>query len=434
LEINPEDPNQYRFDGEWLELEVRQAPIRVRIYGGLKITVKREVLWSVYGPVVRQEHGTYALRYAGYGLVNIWEGLYRLNKAADFAEWRAAMAAGGLPNFNAGYADAEGNIYYLYNAMLPLRAEGYDWRQYLPGNTSETLWEGYLPFERLPQVFNPPAGFIQNANSTPFRTTLDPWNPDPGEYSPTFDIDAHMTNRAMRALELLSADPEITFEEFYDYKYDWAYAENSEMSRFVRLIRQADLAGEAPGVIEAQHILADWDLRMSPFSSGATLAAFTAYFLSEDGYRMGILGSPSDEPPGEQAVLNAFTRAVEYLVGTHGGVDVPWGQVNRLVRGPVDVGLGGGVDVLHAINGRLGEDGRFVGRSGDSYVMLVWWDAEGQVRSYSIHQYGSATLDAASPHYADQALLFARRKLKPVWIEAADIRRNLEREYRPGEE
>ena len=122
LEINPEDPNQYRFDGEWLELEVRQALIRVNIYGGMGVTVKREVLWSVYGPVVRQDHGVYALRYAGYGLVNIWEGLYRMNKAANFAEWRAAAKAGGLPNFNVGYADGQGNIYYLYNAMLPLRA------------------------------------------------------------------------------------------------------------------------------------------------------------------------------------------------------------------------------------------------------------------------------------------------------------------------
>jgi len=67
-------------------------------------------------------------------------------------------------------------------------------------------------------------------------------------------------------------------------------------------------------------------------------------------------------------------------------------------------------------------------------VMLVWWDAEGQVRSYSIHQYGSATLDETSPHYADQAPLFARHETKPVWLDEAEIRANLERAYCPGEE
>ena len=66
--------------------------------------------------------------------------------------------------------------------------------------------------------------------------------------------------------------------------------------------------------------------------------------------------------------------------------------------------------------------------------MLVTWDREGQVHSRSIHQYGSATLDEDSPHYADQSPLFARRELKPVWLDEGDIRAHLEREYRPGEE
>jgi penicillin amidase/acyl-homoserine-lactone acylase len=55
------------------------------------------------------------------------------------------------------------------------------------------------------------------------------------------------------------------------------------------------------------------------------------------------------------------------------------------------------------------------------------------VHSRSIHQYGSATLDESSAHYADQAPLYANRQLKPVWLDEAEIRAHLEREYRPGE-
>jgi penicillin amidase/acyl-homoserine-lactone acylase len=62
----------------------------------------------------------------------------------------------------------------------------------------------------------------------------------------------------------------------------------------------------------------------------------------------------------------------------------------------------------------------------------VEWDREGRVHSRSLHQYGSATLDQRSPHYADQAPLFAARRLKPVWMDEAEIRAHLEREYRPG--
>jgi len=55
-------------------------------------------------------------------------------------------------------------------------------------------------------------------------------------------------------------------------------------------------------------------------------------------------------------------------------------------------------------------------------------------RSRSIHQYGSATLDERSPHYADQVPLFVQHELKPVWFDEADIRANLEVAYRPGED
>ena len=65
--------------------------------------------------------------------------------------------------------------------------------------------------------------------------------------------------------------------------------------------------------------------------------------------------------------------------------------------------------------------------------MIVSWDNEGHVHSQSIHQFGSATLDKTSPHYADQAPLFAAQQLKPVWLDEADIRANLERSYRPNQ-
>ncbi|HSR29550.1 MAG TPA: penicillin acylase family protein, partial [Anaerolineae bacterium] len=220
LDINPENPGQYRFDGQWLDLEVRTAPITVKLLGRLRWTVKEEALWSVYGPVVRQPHGTYALRYAGYGKIDLYEQLYRMNRAHTFEEWQSAVRLRGLPMFNIGYADRLGNIYYLYNGLLPIRAEGYDWSQYLPGDTSETLWTEYLPFNALPQVLNPASGFVQNCNSAPFQTTIGPENPVPQEYSPTLGIETGMTNRALRALELFGADESITEDEFYTYKYD----------------------------------------------------------------------------------------------------------------------------------------------------------------------------------------------------------------------
>ena len=65
---------------------------------------------------------------------------------------------------------------------------------------------------------------------------------------------------------------------------------------------------------------------------------------------------------------------------------------------------------------------------------MVNWDKDGRVSSRSIHQFGSATLNEHSPHYADQSPLFVRKELKPVWREESEIRLHLERDYRPGKE
>jgi acyl-homoserine-lactone acylase len=432
LEINPDNPDQYLFDGEWLDLEVRQAHVKVKLLGNLSLTVKQEVLWSVYGPVLRQDHGTYAIRYAGMGLVDIWEQIYGLNKATNFEEWQAAMRQGGFASFNVGYADREGNIYYLYNADMPIRAEGYDWSLYLPGYSSETLWTEYLPFEDLPQVLNPTAGFIQSANSSPFQTTLDPDNPNPDDFSPTLGIETRMSNRALRALELFGSDESITFEEFIQYKYDMKYAGSSDVPRMIQMILDSPTPDD-PDLRNGIEILRDWDYEADPESVGATIAILTLYDLastSESFSGSKLVGSEFSS----QEALQSYQRTVESMLEHFGRVDVPWGEVNRLIRGDVDLGLGGGPDLLHAIGSGLQEDGRLKGFVGDSYVLLVRWDADGQVHSFSIHQFGSATLDENSPHYADQSPLFAKRQLKPVWFDEADIRANLEREYRPGEE
>ena len=433
LEMNPDNPDQYLFDGEWHDLEVGEAPITVTLFGRFRWTVKREVLWSVYGPTVRQDHGVYALRYAGMGEIGHVEQFVRMNKATNLAEWQAAMREGPLPMFNTGYADAEGNIFYVYNGRIPIRAEGYNWQQYLPGNTSETLWTEYLPFDELPQVSNPPSGFVQNANSSPYRTTLGEGNPDEANFSPTLGINDTMSNRSLRALELYGSDESITAAEFMAYKYDMTFSAEADVSRMVQMI----LAEPPPSDLDeraAYDLLASWDGQTNPENSGATVALLTFFYLLEaDGTDISVSNMTGGAFTAV-SVQTSFSQAVDHLSEHFGSVEVPWQEVNRLVRGDADLGLGGAPDVLHAVYGEMGEDGRFHGVAGDSYILLVTWQPDGTVSSQSIHQYGSATLDEDSPHYADQAPIFVARELTPVWFTEEAILANLEQAYRPGEE
>jgi penicillin amidase/acyl-homoserine-lactone acylase len=350
------------------------------------------------------------------------EQWYRMNKARTFDEWRAAMRLGALPMFNSGYADRDGNVAYFYGARLPRRDPRYDWSDYLPGDTTETLWGDYLPWDDLPQVVNPPSGVVWNANSSPFEVTPGEGNPDPARYPESHGIERHLTNRALRLQELLGSDNAISREAFDRYKMDVAYSRRSGLAKRVATLLDGPQPG-SPRLREALLALGRWDLRANPENPLAALALFTL--------RPRFDNRP---PPTDRSdLLGALEASAERLRESFGRLDVPWSEVLRLRRGTLDLGLAGAPDTLRAIYSQPAEDGRLEGISGDCYILHVEWSPTGEVRSRSIHQFGSATLESTSRHYADQAPLFARGEWKPVRLDEAELRPHLTREYRPGQ-
>src|ERR1700733_10122110 len=146
LTINPANDNQYLLDGKWRDFEKSDAAIRVKLFGPLVWSFHRDVLYSAHGPVLKTDHGVFAVRYAGMNEVRQVLQYYRLNKARNLAEWKAAMAIQALPSINYVYADEKGNIGYVYNGQFPIRKEGFDWKHTLPGDRSDLIWHAYLPF------------------------------------------------------------------------------------------------------------------------------------------------------------------------------------------------------------------------------------------------------------------------------------------------
>ena len=422
LEIHPNDPYLYKYDGKWKQLKVKKVPIKVKLFGPFSWTFKREALWSVHGPVLRGKHATYAIRYANYEDIRVVEQWYRMNKATNFDEWNSAMSMTAIPMFNAGYADKTGNIFYIYNAKLPLRAEGYDWEGVLPGNSSDVVWTEYLPYADLPQVLNPTSGFIQNCNNTPFITTTGEDNPDKKNYPDSFGIESRMSNRALRAMELFGEDPSISREEFEQYKFDLRYSDDSYMSQFVDRLISLSYSFEDEKLIQGVNVLKSWDKNTDYENKNASLPIISF------GWFMEI----SPENISDENLLESFTFAVKYLYNHYGRLDVIWGEINRLIRGSINLGLGGGPDIPHAVYGIPTEEGYLKGYAGDAFLMLVEWEKNGEVSSKSIHQYGSNTQHESSTHYADQAKLFVDRKLKPVWLTLQNIIENVEKVYSPG--
>ena len=104
-----------------------------------------------------------------------------------------------IPSQNYTFADENGRIAYVYNAVFPKRDPAFDWQKYLPGDTSRTLWSEYLPFEAVPQVVDPPSGFVFNANNTPFTATAAADDLKREAFSPTLGIETRVTNRGLAA-------------------------------------------------------------------------------------------------------------------------------------------------------------------------------------------------------------------------------------------
>ena len=423
LEIHPEDKNRYYIHGSWEELEVREARITVKLWGPFKWTIKRETLWSVQGPVIRNPHGTYAVRFSGYGEIRQVEQWFRMNKSRNLEDFGEAMSMLALPMFNTIYADKNGNLYYVYNALLPIRGSGnYDWKGIVPGNTAYTMWREYFPFDELPQVVNPESGFLQNCNSTPFLATNGNDNPDKSFYPQNLGIELFQTNRALRVHETFGSDKSITREEFYQYKFDTKYSRQSVMAvNLKKFLTEA--SSKDPDINKALELLRNWDLDTDSSSTATHLAirAIRPQF------------NPAKYEYDAEKIMDRLKKAVSWLNENFGRLDVKWGDIQRLQRGKTDLSLSGGPDILRAVYSKEKDD-KYVGIAGDCFYEIVEWDSDGNVSAKSIHQFGTATQDTSSIHYDDQAQLFARHQMKPVWMKLEDIKLNLERSYRPGEE
>ena len=421
LQIHSKDKNKYMMGGRWKDFEVKYAKIKVKLFGPISWTFKKEMLWSVHGPAIRTEEGVYAFRFVGYGEVRHIEQWYKMNKAKNIDQFIEAMEMQAIPMFNTMYADKTGNIYYVYNALLPVRTSGsYNWDGIIPGNTPHALWSKYFSFDELPQIFNPESGFLQNCNSTPFLASIGNDNVDFSFYPTNLGIETHQSNRALRAHETFGEDDSITREEFIKYKFDSKYSKNSVLVKNLnKFLSQAK--SDDPKIKEAIDILNKWDLSTDSSSVGMHLA-YNAI-------------RPKENPESYQysylKIMERLKKTVSEYTRFYGKIDIPWGNILRMKRGGVDLALSGGPDVLRAIHSRE-KKGKRNPTAGDCFFEIVEWSPDGKVFAKSLHQYGSATHNKNSPHYNDQAVIFAKQEMKPVLMNLEDIKKNLKKSYKPG--
>lgn len=405
LTINPNNDDQYLLDGQWRDFEIENSAIDVTFWGPIRWTFNEAIYRSEHGPVFKTEKGAFALRWAGMGEMRTLQQMLAMNKARTKADFESALSMLASPSINYVYADKDGNIAHYYNAMMPKRPDGdkaadINWLGVIPGDQSALIWQRYYPFEALPRTVNPPSGFVYNANNTPYRSSIGEGQPKAKDYGAAMGIQTNMTNRALRIEELFAADKAISHEDLHSFKYDNRYANTSIVAKVMN--RLLAMTFDPDSQLHAgQKLLRNWNLETDAENTEAALGVLTT--------KPFVMAKMRDEP--EPDLSEVFQTTLNLLNKHFGRIDPQWGEVNRLVRGDKSWPLSGAPDVLRAIYGEFDEElGYQKATAGDSYIMFVEWDLDGKVFSQSIHNFGSATLDATSPHYDDQAPIFAAEK------------------------
>ncbi len=418
------NPTQYRMDGAWKSFERKQIRYNV-LRDGVLVPVERTGLSSVHGPAYITDKGVFAMSYVGKGDFKHLDQYLAINMAKTVDDWRAAQIKyNAIPSVNYIVGDSKGGIAYFWNAHMPKRVPGWDRSKVLPGDISETLWTGWESPTTLPSIIRPKSGYIVNSNHSPLLVSGSEDNLKAENYPKDYGLDTLVTNRGLRAQELFGADTSITREEFFAYKMDDRYAAGSNVRKMQADFRNVD-AGEDADLKAALAIVAAWDGRADMENRNAALTIFTG---------QAAMGSQIHGAYDRTKALAALKQTAALLKASLGRIDPKWSEVSRVARGSQSWPTNGGPDTLRAVYvaGDLMKDKFRSGRAGDTYVAMADWAPDGTYRIDTIHQYGSATIDASSPHYADQAPIFAAEKWKQPPMTLAGALAEATRDYRPG--
>ena len=440
LEIDPADTTSYRFDGTSVPVRTERATVRYRD-GDSLATATRSYAVTPLGPVVhRTREKLYVVRAGPDGEYRAGAQFLAMMRARSLAEWKRALAMRARATSNLTYADRDGNILTIWMASVPRlpHPSGRD-SVPVPARTSADVWTRLITLDSLPQVQNPPGGYVHNENDAPhfanLRALLDtaryPDNVERGE----------LRLRSQHALQLIANSRKFSLEEVVRRKHSMRMLLADRVKADLLAAVAASPAASDSAMRSAVNVLRQWDNTVAPESRGGVLfetwwrryqsqARDTAFAVKWSWAQLTTTPRGLGQP---QKAVAALQWAAQETVAKHGAVNVAWGDVHRVRRGDVDVPVGGCSGALGCFRVLTYEeqpDGKRVANSGDGWVLAVEFGAR-VPRAYSILAYGQSA-DPTSPHHADQAAMFARGEFKPVWFTAKDIAAHTIRTYSPA--
>jgi acyl-homoserine-lactone acylase len=452
---HPTDSLQYCFGNRYKKAWIITDTILIKTTDGLREQLVN-IKMTDHGPVLAKRNTQWITQKNSTAPGDKWIAqCWQIMKSKNLKEFQAAMnnRAFGYPTTT--YADRFGNIAFWYANAVAKRDSAFDWRQPQQGCDPKTEWKGLHRLSELPHVINPSTGWIQNSNSTPYLCAGSS-SPKRKNY-PAYMSYENQNFRAEEGVRLLSAPGKISFEKFQEIvtsphlmmMHHW----RPKILKACESLSDKNLAINE-NLSNAITLLAAWDDRYSLTSKATTLAVEWAKNYSS--WVQKIL--PAGRLPGESSLyftgeklpvsdslaIQLLSASYDSLIDRYGNIPA-WGDVNRLQRIRVTgvtesfsddkpslpvAATPGSMGSLFAFSTRRNQTKKNYGTGGNTYVALI--ELGKRIRVRSVFTFGQSA-DPSSPHYIDQAPLYADGKFKEAWFYREDVERNAVKKYHPGE-
>jgi len=436
----------YRYGDEQRPVEVSEVTLKYAD-GGTLSERSFEVYHTHHGPITHMLDGKWVATKINWDPVNALQQSYIRTKQDGYVGFREMMDIRTNSSNNTVYADSQGNIAYFHGNFVPRRNPQFDFSRPVDGSNPATDWLGLHTVDETISLLNPPNGWIQNCNSTPFTAAAE-FSPRREDYPVYMAPDAE-TFRGIHAVRVLTGVSDMTLDKLIDIAYD-PYLPGFE-KLIPALVTAFDESGQAYAELApAIDRLRDWDFRVSADSVAMTLAHFYATRFENQGANpnglegMELIDYFATESSHEEQ-LQIFAAAVASLAADFGNWDMPWGSVNRFQRitgdivQPFDddapslpVGMASGRWGALAAFGARSSNGtkRIYGYRGNSFVAVVEFGDKVKAKSLLA---GGESGHPDSPHFDDQAQRYVDGQFKDVAYYREDVEKRATRTYHPGE-
>ena len=422
---------------------------------GIMKTKDITTYFTHHGPIMAKREGKWvSLRSFNRSMTSLMQS-WKRTKAKGFEDFKKIMDLKANTSNSTVFADSKGNIALWHGNYIPIRDKKLNWSKLMDGSVSSTEWKGLHKVEESVHVYNPKNGWIQNCNSTPF-TAAGKFSPKETDY-PAYMAPDGENFRGINAVRVLNLEKKYDLDKVIKAGYDnYLSAFEVLIPAFVKSFEQNLKPNDSLYIQlkEPFEILKNWDYRTTENSVATTLAIEWAQKLTPAIQRLYIEEGENDQVENtkifaSKATIEQFSKpmllVLSELKSKFGTWKVAWGEVNRFQRISSDIdqkyddnqpslpmanasSLWG---MLPSFNSKYyPQTKKRYGVGGNSFICAVEFGKKIKAKSLLA---GGESGDSSSKHFNDQMLNYTQGKFKEILFYRADVIKNAERTYRPGE-